>query len=223
VIISSFAESMNAVKSLLSIAYFPPISYFLCLSMGKHHLVEAHENYIKQSYRNRMVIFGANGPMSLTVPVVKKSNSKSLINEICIGYHEDWQAQHWKSICSAYQSSPYFEYYKDDLETFFTKKYITLWELNISITNYLIGIMGLDVKVYYSEAYMREPVEGVVDRRNEIHPKKEDGLEVYILEYWQVFADQHGFKSNLSILDLLCNEGPNAENFLKRCIEKMSQ
>ncbi len=208
------------MKSLFSIAYFPPITYFLYLGMGDAHLLEFHENYVKQSYRNRAHIYGANGPLSLTVPVIKKSNTKTLISDIRIGYDEDWQAQQWKSICSAYLSSPYFEFYKDDLEHFFTTKYDKLWDLNMAILKYFIELLDLHVEIEFTSEYIKNPV-GFQDCRNSVHPKKKDELSDKLLDYWQVFADQHGFKPNLSILDLICNEGPNAENYIKKCLEKV--
>ncbi len=217
---TSFVKSKSEVKSLFSTAYFPPISYFLYLGMGESHQLEQFENYIKQSYRNRAIIYGANGPMSLTVPVVKKSNSKTLVSEILIGYDEDWQAQHWKSICSAYLSSPFFEYYKDDLFVFFSKRYEKLFDLNFDILMYFLDVLDFKTNLVRTSEFVKD-VEGFVDRRNSIHPKKVDPIVEKQLAYWQVFSDQYGFQSNLSILDLLCNEGPNAENYLKKCLKEI--
>lgn len=188
--------------------------------MGDQHLLEQCEHYVKQSYRNRTMIYGANGPIALTVPVRKKSNSKTLISEIAIRYDEDWQAQHWKSICSSYLSSPYFEFYKDDLFAFFSKRYDSLFELNQDILNYFISELGLEIALSLTKEFELVPVD-YMDRRNSIHPKKDEELADNMLNYWQVFSDQHGFARNLSVLDLLCNEGPNAENYLKKCLAEI--
>lgn len=213
----SFAQTHISVKNLYSTAYFPPISYFLYLADDTENWMEFHEHYLKQSYRNRTKIFAANGPLALTIPVLKKSNDKTKIGDIAIKYDEDWQSQHWKSICSAYKSSPYFEYYQDDLEQFFSKKYATLFDLNKDILDYLLGELDMDIEYALTAEYQHQPA-ATLDLRGEIHPKKANPMQEKLKPYWQVFADVHGFQPDLSILDLLCNEGPNAENYLLQCL-----
>jgi hypothetical protein len=134
---------------LFSTAYFPPVQYFSKIADADELIIEAHENYLKQSYRNRCYIYGANGKLSLSIPIKKGPGLKTLIRDVEIEYIMPWQKVHWKSIESAYQSSPYFEFYVDDLLPFFHKKTKYLFDLNLSIIKFLVDALELDADVIF--------------------------------------------------------------------------
>lgn len=206
--------------SLFSTAYLPPVAYLLeMMSSVDEVIIEQHEHYGKQTYRNRCHLLGANGVFALSIPVMKKSNSKTCIKDLCIKYDENWQNNHWRSITSAYLSSPFFMYYQADLEKFYTKKYKFLLDFNLEIMDYVLAKMNVDINYTLGESFT--PIDVLEqDFRQTIHPKKVWDKQDIIKPYKQVFAEKFKFQPNLSALDLLCNEGQNSENYLLDCIGK---
>ncbi len=201
---------------LLSTAYFAPVKYFSKLAAYPEVFIEQHENFIKQTYRNRTVILGANGPVSLIVPVEKGREQKIRIKDLRISYDEEWQRTHWRTIFSAYNSSPFFEYYADDLESFFRKKYDFLFDFNQQITETLLEILEIEVDLKVTGDFEQIP-ETCLNFREKINPKAHRNAEdsnFEALPYTQVFAEKFGFIPDLSILDLLFNEGPAAHQVL---------
>jgi len=201
---------------LLSVAYFAPIQYFSNLLRYGDVVIERHENYGRQSYRNRCTIYAANGLLDLVVPVVKTDKPKIPITEVEIGYDTLWQKLHFKAIESAYRRSPFYEYYIDDLMVFFNCRHPYLYEFNMQIMHTVCGLMKMPFCARESRGYMN-PGEGITDMRNGIHPKaKRQRTDTVFVppHYTQVFADRLGFKPNLSILDLLFNTGPEAKDLL---------
>lgn len=206
-------------KVLLSTAYFPPIDYFVAMAASSEAVVEGCENYQKQSYRNRCSIFASDGILNLTIPVVKVPPHTS-IREMKIDYFYPWLLQHKRAIISAYRNSPFFEYYQDDIFAILDAKETFLFDLNMKLTELLCSLCGFKANISISNDYCPkgQTSEDVLDLRGEIHPKRESPIftpEKNLKPYYQVFSDKWGFKSNLSILDLLFNEGPNAISFLK--------
>ncbi|MFY9150385.1 MAG: WbqC family protein, partial [Prolixibacteraceae bacterium] len=202
---------------LLSTAYFAPIQYFSKLVTYPEIYIEQNENFIKQTYRNRTVILGANGPIALIVPVEKGRGPKIKIKDLRIAYDEDWQRNHWRTIFSAYNSSPFFEYYADDLEPFFRKKHEFLFDYNQKITEAILEILEIPASISYTEEFGKVP-EYFLNFREQISPKlhKTDVDPNYaVQEYTQVFSEKFGFIPDLSILDLLFNEGPSAVGLLE--------
>ena len=203
---------------ILSTAYFAPISYYSkLLADGVGVIIERHENYNKKSYRNRCTIYTANGLCDLVVPVVKVSNHKIPITEVEISYDTPWQKLHFKTIESAYRRSPFYEYYIDDLMIFFNERFIRLYEFNMQILFTICRLIKIPLHFQESSEYIKSVDEGVIDLRNSLHPKinQQHADSVFVsLRYTQVFADKWGFKSNLSILDLLFNTGPEAKKYL---------
>ncbi len=203
---------------LLATAYFPPIQYFSKLTKGFLSTVELHENYSKQSYRNRCHILGSNGLLPLSVPVVK-GNSKSPIKQVRIDYSELWQRQHLRALDAAYKSSPFYEFYIDDLLHLFQPNYTFLYELNQSILSTCCELLELESGISYSNHYEHSP--NGLDFRQIIHPKKsyqKEDSSFCPIPYTQVFAQKEDYFPNLSILDLLFNLGPNSLDYLEDCV-----
>lgn len=196
---------------LLSTAYFPSVSYFALIKKYPV-IIEKYETFPKQTYRNRCKIYTDKGTMRLTVPVKKPNGNKSKTNEILIYNDEKWFLNHWKAIKSAYESSPYFLYYKDDLKDIFSPRFKLLLELNTVIINKVTEILDIKTNITYTNNFEKNP-DNIIDMRNYFHPK--NSIEaIEFPEYDQVFSDRHGFIQDLSILDLLFNLGPEANKYL---------
>ncbi|MEA5006569.1 MAG: WbqC family protein [Rikenellaceae bacterium] len=199
--------------SYLSTAYLPPVAYLKVIAGSTVTFIEKFENYQKQSYRNRCYIYSANGSLPLIIPVVRGGDDRK-IDLVRIDYSKEWQKQHWRAIFSAYNTSPFFDYYKDDLFQFYSdkEKYQFLFDFNTNLLISILELIGLDVKPEFTTEY-RECVEGK-DFRDIIHPKRVEETENKYGQYHQVFAHKYGFLKNLSIIDLLFNEGPNVITYL---------
>ncbi len=204
---------------LLSTAYFPNIEYCSKLISNQTIFIEQHEHFIKQTYRNRAVILAANGPVPIIVPVVKGRGPKIKIKDLQISYDEDWQRNHWRTIFSAYNSSPFFEFYADDFEPFFQKKHQFLLDLNMDILKTIFDLLEIDPELFLTGNFEKVP-ENTLNFREKIHPKIRfsDKSNCKSIEYTQVFSDKLGFASNLSILDLLFNTGPQAYSIIENGI-----
>ena len=179
--------------------------------------IEACENYQKQSYRNRCRFYAADGVQSLSFPIMHEGGTHKLpISEIKVDYSTPWLQQHERAIISAYRTSAYFEYYQDELFDILESKPERLLDLNMAILRFFIEKIGLAVDLRLTEDYVKDAPD---DFRELIHPKRPDNiLKKMGLEkpYFQVFAPKYGFKSNLSVMDLLFNEGPDSILYLKR-------
>lgn len=191
----------NIVQQVFSTAYFAPISYYKTLLNGHKNVLDVYEFYEKQSYRNRCNIATANGIQALSIPV--ESKAKCLVRDIKISKHSQWQMQHWRSIQAAYQSSPFFEYFVDDLYPFFEKDWLYLYDLNMALHNCVEQLLELNTNLELSECYCE--IDNALDWRSSIHPKKEPVVRT--MPYYQVFAHKNGFMEDMSILDLLFNMG----------------
>ncbi len=190
---------------ILSTAYLAPVSYYRLLKQSGQVWIEAHEHYRKQSYRNRTRIISANGVMDLSIPVEKKEGNKTLIRDVRISEHANWQLNHWRAIESAYSSSPFFEYYKDDLRPFYEKKWRFLWDFNLRLQHVVLDMLDMSVEIKPTTAYISDYKNELTDHREDIHPKTE--LPFEIRKYYQVFQSKFGFLPNMSIIDLLFNMG----------------
>lgn len=214
-------REMKKTKVQLSTAYFAPIQYYCKLIQYSEVLIEQWENYAKQSYRNRCNIYGANGILSLSIPVSKATNKKILTKEVKISYDTNWQKLHWKGIESAYKSSPFYEYYIDDISRFFSKKWIYLLDLNMEIQNEICNLLEVEVPLKLSSDFMPKGDPQYDDFRDIIHPKASKAVvdpSFSPKEYTQVFSEKDGFIQNLSILDLIFNLGPDSLNYIESCL-----
>jgi hypothetical protein len=210
---------------LLTTAYWPPVQAFCKMAGAGALLLEQHEHYIKQTYRNRCLIYSANGILPLTVPVSKTpAAAKMPIRDVCIDYSEPWQRTHWRAIEAAYRSSAFFAYYADDFRPFYERKEKFLFDLNEKILRLALELTGLSITVAYTEKFEAEDLTRtdthgeIYDARYRITPKipfSEDE-KFKPQNYYQVFSSRNGFAANLSILDLLCNEGNNSLAVLQR-------
>jgi hypothetical protein len=197
------------MQVLLSTAYFPPIIYFQYL-IQSNCVLEGNENFQKQSYRNRCSILSANGIEHLVIPVKHQEKTKISIKEQEISYAENWQIKHWRSIISAYNHAPFFEFYKDDIQAILMSKIPMLFDLNNALLNLITS--NLQIKMPTISENWEKLSANFIDKRNEIHPKLNNDLSAET--YHQVFNRKFGFTKNLSILDLLFNIGPDAHIFL---------
>ena len=209
---------------LLSSAYFAPVQYYTKLISYSHVTIEFCESYLKQTYRNRTVILAANGPLQLALPIVDGPRAKGPIRDQLLSYDYPWQQMHWRGISSAYNNSPFFEYYADDFAPFFQKKqWKYLIDFNDEIQQAVLRSIDFDVPVQHTEDYIpagKVPLT-MDDFRYAIHPKSHKQLEDSNFSptpYVQVFHEKWGFVPNLSILDLLFNEGPETIGVLRSCV-----
>ena len=200
------------MRIILHPTYFPSIAGFVAIAKADSVLFEVQDNYQKQTYRNRAYIYGANGRLLLNVPVKHTHKNRQLFKDIRIANEEDWQTLNWKSIQSAYRSSPFFEYYEDDFVHLFEKKYKFLIDHNFECIDTVLNCLEMELD-YSKTTNFQEDVSPITDYRFLANARKEKkfGFEAYP----QVFMEKFGFIGNLSILDLLFNEGTNALNYLQ--------
>ena len=239
------------MKALLSSTYFGPIQWYQKLNRYDECLIERHESFIKQTYRNRMLIPTTNGPLALTIPT--NHNISLSMKDIRISDHANWRHVHWNALLSAYGESPFFEYYQDDIRPFYEKKYEFLFDFNMEITEKMIELLDIRPKISITNEYIQneelkvksieseelkvkseefnglanhkvqssnlkvqsKEVQSIVDFREAIRPKKPlPDAEFESKRYYQVYEQKFGFQPNMSILDLLFNEGNEAIFYL---------
>jgi hypothetical protein len=195
---------------LLSAHYFPCTAWFRNYLQHNQVIIEQHEHFLKQTYRNRTVILSANGPLALTIPV-SKPHAKTQVQEMRIDYSDKWQHRHLEALRSAYNSSPYFLYYSHHIDAFFGQKYETLLELNVASIQLCLKLIKQQSKHQLSESYVPAK-DGLLDMRELIHPKR--FLEAEYRSYLQVFTSKYPFTPNLSMLDILFNCGPESTQYI---------
>ena len=263
-------EARRGGGALLSTTYFGPVQWYQ--KLNRHHcIIEQHDNFVKQTYRNRCVIASANGPQTLTVPIERYDGMKCAMRDIRISDHGNWRHLHWQALVSAYGETPFFEYYADDIRPFFEEhRWKYLLDFNLDITHTLCSLLDVRPDLTLSDHYIdadeticgggslnataagfEEAVKGLdgaaesfgeavkglggangldgaaeslgsssacslfVDYRDAIRPKHPlPDVEFEARPYYQVRAQRHGFLPNLSVLDLLFNEGPEGIFYL---------
>ena len=191
--------------------YLPAISQLKLIIDSKKLTFEINDNFKKQSYRNRTYIYGANGLLLLSIPVIHSQKNRKKFKDVKIAYDYDWLTQHLKSFQISYRSSPFFEYYEDKLVDLYVRREKYLYDFNLRSIDVLFDMLQINLEYDFTKGY-REQYSDILDYRNNY---KKLNSSFKIKEYTQVFESKHGYIENLSVLDLIFNEGPNAINFLK--------
>ncbi|SFW12613.1 WbqC-like protein family protein [Sinomicrobium oceani] len=193
--------------------YFPSVMHMVGI-VNHRVTLEMHDNFQKQTYRNRMYVYGPGGKQLLSIPVKhSKTEDHQKYRDIRIEHDFNWRKQHWKTLETAYRTSPFFEFYEDDLAPIFEKKTVFLMDLNLETMTFLCDVLQIDPEYDKTSSYTKT-ISGRKDYRFMVDAKEEPAYE--LAPYTQVFAEKHGFISNLSMLDLLFNEGPNTLNYLEQ-------
>lgn len=197
------------MTALIELHYLPSVPYFAALCSAEKIIIEKCEHFEKQSYRNRCHILTAQGVERLILPLTSK-HGKVLITEVRIDYSQKWLNNHWRTIESAYRSSPFFEFYADDLYKILFRQHSFLYDLNFELLTICLKWLKFDVTVQESMSYEKVPANGIMDLRNVIHAKKPELYAPYFepIQYQQVFGNK--FAEGLSLLDLVFCEGPDS-------------
>lgn len=199
---------------IIEYQYFGSINYINALFHFSNIEFEACESFQKMSFRNRMVVAGSNGLVHLSVPLEKGRDQKKLIRDIRISYSLPWQQQHWRTIESCYNRSPFYEFYRNELEAIYSRQHVFLIDLNREIRDWLWKVLKIPASFSETSEFKHEVLTGSADLRNRWLPKNfQDPFPS--ITYHQVFEDRIGFQSNLSILDLLFCAGPQSHSLLK--------
>lgn len=198
--------------AIFPLFYLPPVSYFTAIKANDFNFsVEKHEHFVKQTYRNRASIASPDGILDLMVPVVKGSKFKTPIKDVKISYDAKWQRLHWLSLQTCYRSSAYFEFYEDGLAPFYHQKFDFLFDFNVELFTWILKQLKQNQPLVYTTEYEQEIPKELDFRasfnKNEIHSANTKN-------YFQVFSDRNEFIPNLSIVDLLFNQGPQAKLYL---------
>ena len=196
---------------LLSVAYLPPVEYFSIMAKYGSVQVEANEHFVKQTYRNRAVILGANGPLSLIIPLKKGKNNQQLITETEIDYSSNWQTVHWRAIKSAYGGSPFFEHYADYFAPYYNIRYAELFSYNLELKKLFLKLLKVSCENHLTQSFL-PLLKNELDYRYSISPKVASGYN--LKPYRQVFSDKFVFTPNLSAIDLLFCLGNRANAVL---------
>ncbi len=200
-------------KVLIDLHYLPSIEYFTVFHSYKNIEIEVYENFVKQSYRNRTHILSPNKISKLSIPVLG-GNSKRPIREIEIDNNQRWADIHWRGIISAYGKAPFFEYYADYFHQVFLKKHQYLFDFNFELLTLCLKLLDYDHVITFSEKHELTPSEGVLDLRSVVHPKKDFAMNTFYQPYSYIQLFGKEFAPNLSIIDVLFCEGPNANNIV---------
>ncbi len=223
---TSYDYTMSDTNFLYHTAYLAPVSFYSLLCSDNSVILDDKEYFEKQSYRNRCRIMTANGKMDLIIPVVKGASSQTRIRDVRIAEHDNWQLRHWRALKAAYSSSPFFEYYEDDLYPFYSKKWDFLWDYNTQLQNLLLDLLDVESKV---ELHSLTAEIEMYDVKGSFHPSSEamllypdqvgntermESKFVHSKPYFQVFERKFGFQPNLSIVDMLFNLGPESVLYL---------
>lgn len=208
------------MKALLSTTYFGPVQWYQKLCRFDEIVIERHESFMKQTYRNRCIIATTNGLQSLTVPIERPENGElhhTPIGNLRVSDHGHWRHIHWNALMSAYNGSPFFEHYADDLRPFFNERCDNLLDFNLATCLKVCELLDIHPHISISEEFLapdKLPA-GMTDFRNAINPKHPlPDTDFSPRRYYQVYESKFGFQPNLSILDLLFNMGPESIFFL---------
>lgn len=216
--------------AILSSAYFGPVQWYQKLNRYRRCLVEQHDHFVKQTYRNRCLIATTQGVQALTVPVESPAGTridKTEVKDVRISDHGAWRHLHWQALLSAYGESPFFEFYADDIRPFFERDWTFLLDFDMAITAKMCELLDVRPNVSLTREYVALPRDGQQQRPDDTDGRPFDDFREAIRPkhplpdpdftpkpYYQVYAGKHGFIANLSILDLLFNMGNEAVLYL---------
>ena len=201
--------------AILSTAYLAPIQYYSKLKNYDNCIIEHFEHLPKQTFRSRCEIYSPNGTLTLSIPLVKR-NHRQIIKDVKIANDYDWQKLHWRSLESCYRRSPFFEYFEDDLQAFYLeKKFDYLIDFNESIQQEVLALLKLKTNYTFTTEY-HKVYDDADDFRIIISPKAALSLDIDFIppSYIQVFENKQGFIPNLSIVDLLFNQGSRTLEYI---------
>jgi hypothetical protein len=198
--------------AVLPLFYLPSVEYFANLNQHKPDIIiESHEHFPKQTYRNRANICSPDGLLTLVVPVVKGAKVHTPVRDVKISYDFRWQRLHWMSLQGCYRRTAYFEYYEDDFAPFYEVKETWLFDLNEKLLQLILKLLKINTPFHYTEEYHAQ-YPSLTDLRESMSSKKESDFNQK--QYFQLFEDRQGFMKNLSIVDLLFSQGPQSINYL---------
>ncbi|WP_435139782.1 WbqC family protein [Formosa sp. A9] len=193
-------------------SYFPNVAHMAAIAQADTVYFETDDNFAKQTYRTRSYVYAANGKLLLNIPVVYTQKNRQKYRDVKVAHNTNWQTIHWKSLLSAYKTSPFFEYYEDELQPLFEMKVDYILDFNLKCFEVISDCIQLEKNIEYTKTYQHE-ITDATDLRFLINAKSEN--EFKNEAYTQVFENKHGFLNNLSILDVLFNEGPNTLHYLE--------
>ncbi|MCX6282930.1 MAG: WbqC family protein [Bacteroidetes bacterium] len=205
---------MEGENIIVSTSYLPPLGYVSALMRAGESVIDLYETYPKQTCRNHTNIYGPGGKQTLSIPVNKPAGNHTRTMDIRISYALPWNKTHWRAIEAAYNNSPYFLYYQDYFRPFFENEYDFLADFNSEILETVYRLLRISGRIRFAETFVRYP-EGMRDLRNELTAKHAMAI---CPPYTQTFSEKHGFLSNLSIIDLVFNLGPEAAEYLQSVI-----
>ncbi len=200
---------MSTATPLIEMHYLPCIAYIHQVSQYPNIIIEAHEHFIKQTYRNRCSIYGANGRQNLIIPVLKKS-SKTPMKEVQISYEMNWQHTHFMAIHSAYKSSPYYDFYEEEIRALYSLKEKYLLDYTVRFFEWIMKVLKLDISISFTKEFAVANTHSI-DIKNKISPKK--AMLIQHPQYPQVFEAKHGFIPHLSVLDWIFNDLQGARSY----------
>lgn len=205
---------------LLPSVYLGPVSYYACLYSAETAVEDRGEHYVKQTYRNRCYIATPQGPQALALPVERSMGSHTPMRDLRLSDHGHWPHQHWNALVSAYENSPYFEYYADDFRPLYEKPATYLVDFNEALRQTVCSLLALSCVVTPNDAYVSEPDPGTLDLRGVLTPKRSvtTAPAFRAVPYYQVFRERTGFLPDLSIVDLLFNLGPESRLILRKSL-----
>ncbi len=200
---------------LLDIQYLAPVQYYCLLVRYKTIYIERWEHYVKGTYRNRCYIAGHKGAQRLSIPLIKGKRDQLPIKDVKISYDFPWQHIHWQSLCTVYRSSPFFEFYEDDFAPFYQKQCKYLYDFNWQLMELVLKLLKLEITIKATDEFEKDP--DMDDYRSAIHPNKKKARDtgIKLKKYHQVFEPEIGFLPDMSIVDLLFNNGPQSLEYLQ--------